>query len=145
MTIHLIRLWALGALGALAGCATLAGDAPASAAREDLVYFENSEGKQEKVATMISRAPDGRSAFFLRAPDGKIIVCAGQPPVASGAAADQKPALEGLQAAFFQNCLARANGFIDEREFLRLHRALVGSATRFAPRGVVGGDAPREK
>lgn len=113
-------------LAMASGCAI---QPAADAAREDLVYFDNLAGRQEKVATLISRAPDGRTAFFLRSPVGNpVIVCVGQPPAAGQAA--QNPALERLQAAFFQNCIARANGFIDEREFLRVHRMLVNAASK---------------
>ncbi len=112
-------------LGALAGCATPAEKPPADAAREELVYFENADGKYEKFATLLGRPPGG-SVFFIRSRDGKsIAVCAGQPVESQPAPVQDPGAQQLLQTAFFQNCLARANGFIDEREFLRTHRRLV--------------------
>lgn len=129
MTSHLLPAFALAVfLSALAGCAA---QPAAEAAREDLIYFDNRDGRQEKFATLINRAPDGRSTFILRSQDGKsIIVCAGQPPFGTNTAAGVHSALEQLQVAFFQNCLARANGFIDAQEYLRIHGKLVDAASR---------------
>jgi hypothetical protein len=112
-------------LAALAGCATQGDKPPAESAREELIYFENADGKYEKFATLLGRSPNG-SVFFIRSRDGKsIAVCAGQPVESQPAPVQDPGAQQLLQTAFFQNCLARANGFIDEREFLRTHRRLV--------------------
>lgn len=120
------RTFTLAALlAALAGCATQGDKPPAESAREELVYFENADGKYEKFATLLGRPPGG-SVFFIRSRDGKsITVCAGQPSESQPVPAQDTGAQQLLQTAFFQNCLARANGFIDEREFLKTHRRLV--------------------
>lgn len=138
------RTFALVALlGALAGCATPADKPPADAAREELIYFENADGKYEKFATILGRPPGG-SVFFIRSRDGKsIAVCAGQPLEAQHVPPQDESAQQLFQTAFFQNCLARANGFIDEREFLKTHRRLVGAvATKVRPAGGVPGSNP---
>lgn len=146
MLIRTLRTFVLtGFLGTLAGCATPGDKPPAEAAREELVYFENADGKYEKFATLLGRAPGG-NVFFIRSRDGKsIAVCAGQPAEAQPMEAKPMPVQDAsaqqlLQTAFFQNCLARANGFIDERDFLKAHRRLVDAvATKVRPAGGVPG------
>lgn len=138
------RTFTLAALlAALAGCATQGDKPPTESAREELIYFENADGKYEKIATLLGRSAGG-SVFFIRSRDGKsIAVCAAQPSESQQVPVQDADAQQLLQAAFFQNCLARANGFIDERDFLRTHRRLVDAvATRVRQAERVPGSSP---
>lgn len=163
----------------LAGCASLGEPQRQDFAREEAVYFENKDGKLEKVAVTFSQTADRRNVIFLRSMDAKhYVVCAEQPtdlavtraagdagapihrpdamhdpdgrrsaearppmgrPHADDRAHMGRPPLRDaqldlLRVAFFQNCIARANGFIDDQSFERAHRALIEAVS-----GRIGG------
>ena len=59
----------------------------------------------------------------------QVLVCAEQ-PAGMQAVSDKTQSIESIRLAFFQNCLARANGFIDQAAFEKAHASLVNAVAR---------------
>jgi hypothetical protein len=121
---------------ALAGCATLPQGAATDATREESVYFETKSGGYQKSVTLMNQPADRRNIFFTRSKDGeRVLVCAEQPAgmsaSAPGTASGTSAELDLIKVALFQNCLARANGFIDREEYSKRHTSLIDAVSSF--------------